>query len=65
MKVRLQLLAIAYLLLCYMQTKGIGGAGNAIGAELGSGKGKGPTVDEMRIGPCNLSGDCRDEYGKY
>ena len=34
MKVRLQLLAIAYLLLCYMQTKGIGGAGEAIGVAM-------------------------------
>lgn len=61
MKVRLQLILIAYLLLCYMQVKGFGGAGNAIGAELGSGKGKGPIPGELRIGPCNLSGDCRDE----
>lgn len=61
MKVRLQLILLAYAMLCYMQAKVIGGAGNAIGAELGSGKGKGLTVDEMRIGPCNLSGDCRDE----
>ena len=61
MKVRIQLLAIAYLLLCYMQTKGFGGAGEAIGAELGSGKGKGPIPGELRIGPCNLSGDCRDD----
>lgn len=39
----------------------IGGSGEAIGAELGVGKGKGPIPGELRIGPCNLSGDCRDE----
>lgn len=61
MKIRLQLLLIAYALLCYMQVKGIGGSGEAIGAELGSGRGRGPIPGELRIGPCNLSGDCRDE----
>ena len=55
------ILAWVWLIFVELPEIRIGGAGEAIGAELGVGKGKGPIPGELRIGPCNLSGDCRDE----
>ena len=66
MKILLRLLAVMALVwfwLTFVELREvrIGGSGEAIGSELGSGRGKGPIPGELRIGPCNLSGDCRDE----
>lgn len=55
------ILAWVWLIFVELREVRIGGSGEAVGSELGVGKGKGPISGELRIGPCNLSGDCRDE----